>query len=58
VLDFGLKVFVAMRAPDEESDSPSWRIWTIAADEAGARFYLDKLKPFRLAALKQDPDGE
>lgn len=47
-----------MRAPDQESGSRDWETRTITADEAGARFYLDKLKPFRLAALQQDPDGK
>lgn len=34
-----------------------WRIELISADDEGCRFYLDHYKPFRLVALKQDPDG-
>ncbi|KAF3059405.1 putative acetyltransferase protein [Daldinia childiae] len=33
-----------------------WRIELISPDEEGSRFYLDYYKPFRLAALEQDPD--
>lgn len=35
-----------------------WRIELIPPDEEGSRFYLDYYKPFRLAALEQDPDGK
>ena len=34
-----------------------WKIESIVADDEGCRFYLDQYKPFRLAALKHDPDG-
>ncbi|KAI1373623.1 hypothetical protein F4677DRAFT_212783 [Hypoxylon crocopeplum] len=32
-----------------------WKVELIIADDKGCRFYLDHYKPFRLAALKQDP---
>ncbi|KAI0140143.1 hypothetical protein F4776DRAFT_662278 [Hypoxylon sp. NC0597] len=34
-----------------------WTVGPILADDKGRRFYLDHYKPFRLAALKQDPDA-
>ncbi|KAI1104168.1 hypothetical protein F4804DRAFT_204514 [Jackrogersella minutella] len=34
-----------------------WKVEAILADDEGCRFYLDHYKPFRLAALKQDPDA-
>ncbi|KAI8957464.1 hypothetical protein F5Y11DRAFT_360822 [Daldinia sp. FL1419] len=34
-----------------------WRIELISPDDEGCRFYLDHYKPFRLAALEQDPDA-
>ncbi|KAI1763425.1 hypothetical protein GGR53DRAFT_366869 [Hypoxylon sp. FL1150] len=34
-----------------------WGIELVVADDEGSRFYLDQYKPFRLAALKQDPDA-
>ncbi|KAI1657129.1 hypothetical protein F4813DRAFT_92696 [Daldinia decipiens] len=33
-----------------------WRIELIPPNEEGSHFYLDYYKPFRLAALEQDPD--
>ncbi|KAI1137033.1 hypothetical protein F5Y05DRAFT_389948 [Hypoxylon sp. FL0543] len=35
----------------------TWAVELISADNEGRRFYLDHYKPFRLAALKQDPDA-
>ncbi|KAI0838976.1 hypothetical protein F5Y06DRAFT_296135 [Hypoxylon sp. FL0890] len=34
-----------------------WTVELILADDEGRRFYLDHYKPFRLAALKQEPDA-
>ncbi|OTA52832.1 hypothetical protein K449DRAFT_390680 [Hypoxylon sp. EC38] len=34
-----------------------WTVEPILADDQGRRFYLEHYKPFRLAALKQDPDA-
>ncbi|XXG99067.1 hypothetical protein Hte_005401 [Hypoxylon texense] len=39
------------------SNRPEWEIELISPNEEGCRFYLDCYKPFRLAALKQDPDA-
>lgn len=35
-----------------------WRIKIVTPDEAGCRFYLEQYKPFRLAALRWDPEGK
>ena len=35
-----------------------WRIGVVTPNEAGCKFYLDHYKPFRLAALQEDPDGK
>jgi hypothetical protein len=44
---------------DSNSDIVSdWAIELIPVTDAGRAFYLAEYKPFRLAALKQDPDGE
>lgn len=43
---------------DSNSDLMSeWTIELIPVTDAGRAFYLAEYKPFRLAALKQDPDG-
>ncbi|KAI1459395.1 hypothetical protein F4805DRAFT_455878 [Annulohypoxylon moriforme] len=39
------------------SNLARWRIEPIPTDNEGCQFYLDQYKPFRLAALKQDPDA-
>lgn len=39
------------------SSQLEWEVEHIVADDEGCRFYLDRYKPFRLDALKQDPDG-
>ncbi|KAI0882716.1 uncharacterized protein GGS22DRAFT_39696 [Annulohypoxylon maeteangense] len=39
------------------SSLAKWRIELISTDDKGCHFYLDQYKPFRLAALKQDPDA-
>ncbi|KAI0125763.1 acyl-CoA N-acyltransferase [Xylariales sp. AK1849] len=39
------------------SDRTDWAIEAIPADDAGHEFYLKEYKPFRLTALKQDPDA-
>ncbi|KAH7031597.1 uncharacterized protein B0I36DRAFT_324262 [Microdochium trichocladiopsis] len=41
----------------EQGRGRDWAIQHIPVDEDGARFTLDKLKPFRLAALQHDPDA-
>lgn len=35
-----------------------WAVERIPANDAGRAFYLAQYKPFRLAALKQDPQGK
>lgn len=39
------------------SEAPAWAIESISVDDAGFAFYLSEYKPFRLTALRQDPDG-
>ncbi|KAI1479874.1 hypothetical protein F4774DRAFT_409388 [Daldinia eschscholtzii] len=39
------------------SNLTEWRIEPILSNDEGSRFYLDYYKPFRLAALEQDPDA-
>jgi hypothetical protein len=41
----------------DTSDKTEFKIIVIPADAAGCRFYLERYKPFRLAALRQDADG-
>lgn len=41
----------------ENSDMEEWSIGCCSPDEAGLEFYLKEYKPFRLHALKQDPEG-
>ncbi|KAI0165539.1 hypothetical protein GGR57DRAFT_497014 [Xylariaceae sp. FL1272] len=41
----------------EGSDTDTFKIQVIPPDEQGCRFYLEKYKPFRLDALRQDPDA-
>ncbi len=35
-----------------------WATEAASAGEEGCRFYLEQYRPFRLVALRQDPDGE
>ncbi|KAI1130467.1 hypothetical protein F5Y10DRAFT_119552 [Nemania abortiva] len=42
-------------AATDESHKSRFKIVVIPADEEGCRFYLEQYKPFRLAALQQDP---
>ncbi|KAI1214057.1 uncharacterized protein F4807DRAFT_455698 [Annulohypoxylon truncatum] len=39
------------------SNLARWRIELISTDEEGCNFYLNQYKPFRLAALRRDPDA-
>lgn len=39
------------------SEDSAWAIESIPVDDAGFAFYLSEYKPFRLTALRQDPDG-
>ncbi|XDG10455.1 hypothetical protein ABKA04_010070 [Annulohypoxylon sp. FPYF3050] len=39
------------------SNETGWKIELILTDNKGCQFYLNQYKPFRLAALKQDPDA-
>lgn len=39
------------------SEDSAWAIESIPVDDAGCAFYLSEYKPFRLTALRQDPDG-
>jgi hypothetical protein len=40
-----------------DNSSPEWAIENILADETGLEFYLKEYKPFRLTALREDPQG-
>lgn len=42
----------------DTSDISEFKIKVIPSDEDGCCFYLERYKPFRLASLKQDPDGK
>lgn len=42
----------------EKPSSRAWSTRQLSISEDDTRFYLGWLKPFRLAALQHDPDGE
>ncbi|KAI1265646.1 hypothetical protein F5Y18DRAFT_385180 [Xylariaceae sp. FL1019] len=41
----------------EGSDTDAFQIQVIPPDEQGCRFCIEKYKPFRLTALREDPDA-
>lgn len=45
-----------MATPDPVAGE--WAIELIPVNDTGRAFYLQQYKPFRLAALKQDAEGE
>lgn len=42
----------------KNAEDPSWNIEIIPPNETGFAFYLSEYKPFRLTALREDPDGK
>ncbi|KAF7533470.1 hypothetical protein G7054_g7050 [Neopestalotiopsis clavispora] len=41
----------------KNAEDPSWNIEIIPPNETGFAFYLSEYKPFRLTALREDPDA-
>ncbi|KXJ88240.1 hypothetical protein Micbo1qcDRAFT_19224 [Microdochium bolleyi] len=46
-----------MSAEAEGRSRAAWSVREFTTDEGDSRFYLAKLKPFRLGALQRDPDA-
>ncbi len=53
-----LKGQQAKDMPTTQTITAGWKAQLIATDNEGCRFFLERYKPFRLNALKKDPDGE